>query len=54
MNKPEKFTYISRVIDPKTRVHYLDAIDGNGKWWRAEMKQEECEWITWTRNWTVY
>jgi hypothetical protein len=53
MNKPQKFTYISRVIDPKTRVHYLDALDENGRWWRAEMKQEEEDWITYTKHWTM-
>ena len=37
MTKRLKFTHITRVIDPKTRIHYLDAIDENGYRWEAQM-----------------
>jgi hypothetical protein len=39
-----KFVTISRVIDPKTRIHYLDAIDINGYHWTAEMSPHEERW----------
>ena len=40
MNKV-KFVYVTRTIDPKTRIHYLDAIDENGQHWMAEMSHKE-------------
>ena len=50
MNKV-KFTYITRVIDPKTRIHYLDAIDENGQHWSAQMETGVERWITYKEVW---
>jgi hypothetical protein len=33
-----KFVSITRTIDPKTNIHYLDAIDENGHHWMAQME----------------
>ena len=46
-----KFTHITRVIDPKTRIHYLDAIDENGQHWWAEMSPHEEPWLCYTEMW---
>jgi glucose-6-phosphate isomerase len=50
MNKV-KFTYITRTIDPKTRIHYLDAIDENGQHWTAEMSHQVEKWLCFTDVW---
>ena len=47
-----KFTHITRVIDPKTRIHYLDAIDTNGNHWCAEMSPKIESWMVYTKTWT--
>jgi hypothetical protein len=46
-----KFVHISRVIDPKTRIHYLDAIDDEGSHWTAEMSPHLEEWLCYTKHW---
>jgi hypothetical protein len=46
-----KFTTITRTIDPKTRMHYLDAIDTNGIHWTAEMSPHEESWMCYTDMW---
>jgi hypothetical protein len=46
-----KFTSVTRTIDPKTRIHYLDAIDENGKHWMAEMSHQVENWLVFTRVW---
>ena len=46
-----KFTHITRVIDPKTRIHYLNAVDANGQHWMAEMETGVERWITYKRVW---
>lgn len=46
-----KFVYLTRTIDPKTRIHYLDALDENGRWWRAEQSPHIEEWLVFTKNW---
>ena len=46
-----KFTTITRTIDPKTCIHYLDAIDENGMHWMAEMSHQEERWLVFTRVW---
>jgi poly(3-hydroxyalkanoate) synthetase len=48
-----KFVHISRVIDPKTRIHYLDAIDEEGRHWMAEMSHQKEEWIVYTKCWKL-
>jgi hypothetical protein len=51
MMERAKFVTISRVIDPKTRIHYLDAIDTNGQHWTAQMTHTEERWIVYKETW---
>ena len=53
MTKPTKFIHISRVIDPKTRIHYLDAIDKDGNHWSAQMSHKVEKWIVFTECWKL-
>ena len=46
-----KFTQVSRVICPKTGVHYLDAIDENGIHWVAQQEIGVERWITYKEVW---
>jgi hypothetical protein len=46
-----KFVTISRVIDPHTQKHYLDAIDTNGYHWTAEMSPKIERWMCYTDPW---
>lgn len=46
-----KFVQVTRTIDPKTRIHYLDAIDENGQHWMAEMSHQIENWLVFTRVW---
>lgn len=46
-----KFVSVTRTIDPKTRIHYLDAIDDNGQHWMAEMSHQVEQWLVFTREW---
>ena len=32
-----KFVSVTRVIDPKSGIHYLDAVDTDGRHWMAQM-----------------
>lgn len=47
------FAYISRTIDPKTRTHYLDAIDTSGRHWTAEMSPNIEKWMVFTKQWKL-
>ena len=51
MTNKIKFTQVSRVIDPKTRIHYLDAIDENGIHWVAQQEIGVERWITYKEVW---
>jgi len=51
MTERVKFTQVSRVIDPKTRIHYLDAIDENGIHWVAQQEIGVERWITYKETW---
>jgi penicillin V acylase-like amidase (Ntn superfamily) len=51
MTNKIKFTQVSRVIDPKTRIHYLDAIDENGIHWVAQQEIGVERWITYKETW---
>jgi hypothetical protein len=51
MTSKVKFVYVTRTIDPKTRIHYLDAIDENGQHWMAEMSHKEEPWLCFTDVW---
>jgi len=51
MTERVKFTYITRVIGPKSGIHYLDAIDENGQHWTAEMSHGIEPWLVYTETW---
>ncbi len=51
MTERVKFKSITRVIDPKTRIHYLDAIDEDGQHWTAQMQTGVEPWITYKEVW---
>mgnify|MGYP003674415940 CR=1 FL=1 len=53
MTEPAKFVYVTRVIGPKSGIHYLDAIDDQGRHWTAEMTHGEEKWITYTKTWKL-
>ena len=52
MTKPTGFISISRTIDPKTGIHYLDAVDVNGHHWSAQMDSRQEKWLVYTKLWT--
>ena len=54
MTEKVKFTQITRTIDPKTRIHYLDAIDEEGNHWMAQMSHNVEEWLCYTRFWRMF
>lgn len=40
------FIHFTRTIDPKTGIHYLDALDKDGHYWTAHMIQyEQGDWL---------
>ena len=51
MTNKLKFRQVSRVICPKTGVHYLDAIDENGIHWVAQQENGVERWITYKEVW---
>ena len=51
MTERVKFTHITRVIDPQTRMHYVDAIDENGQHWYAEMNPNLEPWLCYAQTW---
>ena len=51
MTERVKFTQVSRVICPKTRIHYLDAISADGIHYSAEMSPNIEKWLVWTKQW---
>jgi hypothetical protein len=52
MTERLKFTQVSRVICPKTGIHYLDAIDEYGNHWTAQQETGVEKWITYKQLWT--
>ena len=46
-----KFKTITRVIDPKTRIHYLDAIDEDGIHWMSQMDHKTEPHLCYTKVW---
>jgi hypothetical protein len=51
MTSKVKFVSVTRVIDPKTRIHYLDAVDVDGIHWLAQMETDVEKWITYKEIW---
>ena len=52
MNKV-KFVQVTRTIDPRTRIHYLDAVDDEGRHWTAEMSHQIENHNCFTRMWKL-
>ena len=48
-----KFTHITRTIDPKSGVHYLDAISEDGIHYTAEMSPGIEKWLVFTKQWSA-
>jgi hypothetical protein len=46
-----KFTHITRTIDPQSQIHYLDAIDEQGRHWSAQMSPHMENWLVYTEFW---
>jgi hypothetical protein len=46
-----KFVSVTRVIDQKSGVHFLDAVDSEGFHWMAEMRTDVEQWIIYSRVW---
>jgi hypothetical protein len=53
MTERVKFTQVSRVICPKTGVHYLDAISEDGIHYSAEMSPNIEKWLVFTKLWSA-
>ena len=51
MKEKVVFISITRTIDPKNRIHYLDAIDEDGQHWYAEMTHQEEPWLIYKQVW---
>ena len=47
-----KFVTVTRVIDERKGMHYLDAIDENGYHWYAEMDNKQEKWLVYSKLWT--
>ena len=47
-----KFVTITRTIDDRKGIHYLDAIDENGMHWYAEMDSKQEKWLVYSKLWT--
>ena len=48
-----KFTQVSRVICPKSGIHYLDAVSDEGLHYTAEMSSNIEKWLVFTKPWGV-
>jgi hypothetical protein len=46
-----KFVTITRVIDDRKGIHYLDAISDKGEHYMAQMETGVEKWITWKETW---
>lgn len=46
-----KFIQVSRVICPKTNIHYLDAISEDGRHYTAQMSPNIEKWLVFTQGW---
>lgn len=50
MTQPVKFVSVTRTIDPKTRIHYMDAIDEEGNHWMAQMEHKTEPWLCYNNH----
>jgi hypothetical protein len=46
MTQPSNWVSFTRTICPKTGIHYLDAIDSNGRHWIAQQHFGPEKWLT--------
>ena len=46
-----KFVTITRTIDDRNGIHYLDAVDVNGNHWTAEMDSRQEKWLVYIKGW---
>ena len=46
-----KFVTVTRTIDPKSGIHYLDAIGEDGFHYMAQMRTDVEQWIVYSRVW---
>ena len=46
-----KFVTVTRVIDDRNGIHYLDAVDVNGNHWTAEMDSKQEKWLVYIKGW---
>jgi hypothetical protein len=53
MTNKLKFTQVSRVICPKTGIHYLDGVDEYGVHYTAEMSPNIEKWLVFTKPWSA-
>jgi hypothetical protein len=51
MTNKVKFEQVTRVICPKTGIHYLDGVDQYGQHWMAQQETGVEEWITYKELW---
>ena len=49
--KQVKFVSITRTIDPKTGIHYMDALDVNGVHYMATMEHKKEPWLCYDKVW---
>jgi len=47
-----RFASVTRVIDERKGIHYLDAVDENGIHWSAEMDNKQEPWLVYSKLWT--
>ena len=53
MEEPANFVHVTRTIDSKTGMHYLDAVDDQGRHWVAEMSTRVEARIVYTKTWKL-
>ena len=46
-----KFVSVTRVIDDRKGIHYLDAVDVHGHHWFAEMDNKQEKWLVYSKLW---
>ena len=49
-----KFVSVTRTIDPKTQIHYLDAVDSCGFHWMSQMVHNinsDEPWLLYKKVW---
>ena len=47
-----KFVTVTRTIDNRSGIHYLDAVDVDGMHWSAQMDSRQEKWLVYTKLWT--